>query len=118
MVTLDLFRNARDFVSFPAGHTLFRAGEPGHEMFVVKDGELDILVNDTVIETVGPGGVVGEMALIDTQPRSATVIAKTDCQLVQIDEKRFAFLIQQTPYFGIQVMRVLADRLRKMDREK
>jgi CRP-like cAMP-binding protein len=84
-------------------------------MYVIKEGEVDILVNDKVIETVGPGGIVGETALIDTHPRSATVVAKTDCQLVPIDEKRFTFLIQQTPYFSLQVMRVLVERVRRMD---
>jgi CRP-like cAMP-binding protein len=84
-------------------------------MYVVKEGEVDIIINGTIIETVGSGGIVGELALIDTQPRSATVITKTDCQLVPIDEKRFTFLVQQTPYFSLYVMRVLADRLRKMD---
>lgn len=115
MNTLDLFRNAREFESYPAGQTIFSVGEVGALMYVVKDGELDILVNGKIVETVGAGGIIGELALIDTQPRSATVVAKTACQLVPIDEKRFAFLVQQTPYFSLYVMRVLANRLRKMD---
>jgi CRP-like cAMP-binding protein len=115
MNTLELFRNTREFQSYPAGHTVFSAGELGNTMYVVKEGEVDIIINGTIIETVGSGGIVGELALIDTQPRSATVITKTDCQLVPIDEKRFTFLVQQTPYFSLYVMRVLADRLRKMD---
>ena len=115
MNTLDLFRNARDFEPYPAGHVVFRTGDPGSTMYVVKEGEVEIIINDKVVETVGPGGVIGEMALIDARPRSATVVAKTDCQLAPIDEKRFTFLIQQTPYFGLQVMRVLVGRLRKMD---
>ncbi|MGE0679461.1 MAG: cyclic nucleotide-binding domain-containing protein [Candidatus Binatia bacterium] len=115
MSTLDLFRNARDFESYSAGHIVFHAGDPGNKMYIVKEGEVEIIINDKVIETVGPSGVVGEMALIDSRPRSATVRAKTDCQLVPIDEKRFTFLIQQTPYFSLQVMRVLVERVRKMD---
>jgi CRP/FNR family cyclic AMP-dependent transcriptional regulator len=115
MNTLDLFRNTRDFESHSAGHIVFRAGDPGDTMYVVKEGEVEIIINDKVIETIGPGGIVGEMALIDTRPRSATVVAKTDCQLVPINEKRFTFLIQQTPYFSLQVMRVLVERVRKMD---
>jgi len=115
MSTVDLFRNARDFESHPAGYVVFRVGEPGDRMYVIKEGEVDIIVNDKVVETVGPGGIIGEMALIDTRARSATAVAKTDCQLVPIDEKRFAFLIQQTPYFSLQVMRVLVGRLRNMD---
>ncbi len=115
MDTLDLFRNTREFESYPAGRVIFSAGEVGNLMYVVKDGELDIIVNEKVVETVGAGGIIGELVLIDTKPRSATVVAKTDCQLVPIDEKRFTFLVQQTPYFSLYVMRVLANRLRKMD---
>ena len=59
--------------------------------------------------------MLGEMALIDNSPRSATVKAKTDCTLAVINQKRFMTLIQQTPYFAIQVMSVLADRLRRCD---
>jgi CRP-like cAMP-binding protein len=84
-------------------------------MYAVSEGEVDILVHGKVVETVGPGGILGEMALIDTKPRSATAIAQTDCKLVPISEKRFTFLIQQTPHFALQVMRVMAERLRRMD---
>ena len=84
-------------------------------MYTVIEGEVEIIINDTVIETVEPGGILGELALIDNKPRSATAIAKTNCKLVPIDEKRFTFLIQQTPYFSIQVMRIMADRLRSMN---
>jgi len=55
----------------------------------------------------------GEMALIDSSARSATAVARTDCELIPVDDKRFMFLVQQTPFFAIHVMRVLADRLRK-----
>ncbi|HEU5100134.1 MAG TPA: Crp/Fnr family transcriptional regulator [Roseiflexaceae bacterium] len=61
----------------------------------------------------GPGGIVGEMALIDDRPRSATAVAATDCRLVPIDERRFTFLVQQTPMFALAVMRVMAERLRR-----
>jgi len=113
--TITLFRNATDYESFPAGQIIFQEGQPGEVMYAVSEGEVDILVHDKVIDTVGPGGIVGEMALIDTKPRSATAIAKTDCKLVPISEKRFTFLVQQTPNFALQVMRVMAYRLRHMD---
>jgi CRP-like cAMP-binding protein len=112
---IDLFRHSTDFTVVSAGQSIFTEGEPGDVMYVVKEGEVDILVHDIVIETVGPGGILGEMALIDAKARSATAIAKTDCKLVPINEKRFAFLVQQTPYFSLQVMRILVDRLRRMD---
>jgi len=56
------------------------------------------------------------MAMVDGQPRTAAAVARTDCQLVPIDQKRFQFLVQQTPYFAIEVMRVLVERLRRADR--
>ena len=55
------------------------------------------------------------MAMIDGAPRTATAVARSDCKLFPVDEKRFQFLVQQTPYFAIEVMRVLAGRLRRVD---
>jgi CRP-like cAMP-binding protein len=75
------------------------------------------MIDGKLVETVRPGGILGEMALIDAAPRSATAIAKTQCVLVPIDEKRFADLIQRRPEFALHVMRVLANRLRRMDSE-
>lgn len=115
MSSLNLVRFAGDYQSFAAGQHIFTEGQQGDLMFVVKEGEVDVVVHGTVVETVGPGGILGEMALIDHNPRSATAIAKTDCQLVPINEARFQFLVQQTPFFALEVMRVLAHRLRQMD---
>jgi len=52
------------------------------------------------------------MGIVSPGQRAATVVATTDCDFVAIDEKRFLYLVQQTPYFATQVMRVLAERLR------
>jgi CRP-like cAMP-binding protein len=67
------------------------------------------------METVGPGGILGEMALIENRDRSGAAIARTECKVVAIDEKRFQFLVQETPFFAIQVMRIMARRLRHMN---
>ena len=56
--------------------------------------------------------IFGEMALIDSEPRSSTAVAITDVELVPITEKQFLFLVGQTPYFALKVMRTLAQRLR------
>jgi CRP-like cAMP-binding protein len=100
---------------FAAGDVVFAEGEVGHSMYVVRSGELTIERQGKVMETVGPGGVFGEMALIDGSPRVATVRAKTDCEVAPINEKTFLFLVHETPYFAIAVMRTLADRLRRMN---
>ena len=110
-----LVRFAEDFRSFTTGETIFTEGEAGDCMYVVKEGEVDVVVRGTVVETLGEGSILGEMALIDKNPRSATVVARSDCKLVPINEARFKYLVQQTPFFAIEVMRVMACRLRRMD---
>jgi CRP/FNR family transcriptional regulator, cyclic AMP receptor protein len=71
--------------------------------------------NRTVAELTSDT-IFGEMALIDDEPRSATAIAATDVELVPVSEKQFLFLVSQTPYFALKVMRVLAQRLRKTNK--
>lgn len=112
---ITLFHDSEDSEPVREGQTLFREGDLGDSFFVVTAGEVDILVGDELVETVGPGGVVGEMAMIDGGARSASAIARTDSRVVRLDEKRFKFLVQQTPNFAVQVMRIMADRLRRMD---
>ena len=110
-----LFRQDSDTLALAPGEALFRANEVGREMFVLIDGSVDILVEGTVVEQAGPGALLGEMALIEQAPRAATVVAQTPCRLARINERRFHFLIQQNPFFASHVMKVLADRLRKMN---
>jgi CRP-like cAMP-binding protein len=113
MASTNLFRNTSDFDRFDAGATIFAKGDPGNSMYAIKDGEVDIVVGDTVLETLGPGSIFGELALIDSNTRSASARAKTACEIVPIDERRFTFLVQETPMFALQVMKVLAQRLRR-----
>ncbi|RIX43012.1 MAG: cyclic nucleotide-binding domain-containing protein [Rhodocyclales bacterium GT-UBC] len=112
MVFFELFANNPDIVRIAAGQPLFSAGEDGHRMFVLTTGQAEVIVNNRVVETLQHGNIVGEMGLVSPGPRSATVVALCDCEFVAIDEKRFLYLVQQTPYFATQVMRVMAERLR------
>jgi len=115
MITIDLFRKEDRYETLAKGQVVFKEGEHGKSMYVVLEGSVVLKVKGKTVETVGPGGVLGEMAMIDDAPRSATAIAETDSKLAIIDPKRFNFLIQQTPNFALQIMRVIADRLRRMD---
>jgi CRP/FNR family cyclic AMP-dependent transcriptional regulator len=112
MVFFELFANNPDIVRVPAGQPLFTEGEEGHRLFVLTTGNAEIIVNNRVVESIQHGNIVGEMGLVSPGPRSATVVALTDCEFVAVDEKRFLYLVQQTPFFATQVMRVLAERLR------
>lgn len=111
---LGLFGNEAGEALSP-GQVLFSKGEPAHTLYVVKSGELQILDGNHVFETVGAGGIVGEMALVDGGVRSATVRAVGPSAVIPIDEKRFLFMVQQTPFFAIRVMRVMSARLRAMN---
>ncbi len=115
MISIDLFRNEDRFQTFAKDDLVFREGEPGDTMYVVIEGVVDLEVKGRTVETLGPGGVLGEMTMIDGSPRSATAIVREAAKLVPIDQRRFKFLVQQTPNFSLQVMRLLADRLRRMD---
>ena len=97
------------------GETIFRTYDMGSEMYVVLEGEVELRIGTNVVETVGPGEPFGEMALIDQSPRVATAVAKTACKLAVIPEKRFLFMVQCTPSFALEIMKVMADRLRKMN---
>jgi CRP-like cAMP-binding protein len=103
-------------VSLKPGEVLFREGDEAHAMYVVKHGTLRVLMGSTILETVRHGGLVGEMAIVEEHvPRSATVIAGTYCELIEIDVPRFLALVASTPAFSLTVMRVVSRRLRVMN---
>jgi CRP/FNR family cyclic AMP-dependent transcriptional regulator len=115
MADLSIFATDTETQRLPAGHRFFEAGEDGEEMYVVLSGEVEISLRGKVLEIVRDGGIFGEMALIDRQKRSADVVAKTDVKVAVIDRKRFLFLLTRNPYFAIEVMTVMTERLRAFD---
>jgi|SRR5580658_6596488 CRP/FNR family cyclic AMP-dependent transcriptional regulator len=115
MKVLGLFNNAQSVLTLTAGDVVFNEGDPGDEMYGVIEGEIQLRVGDRVIGTLGADDVFGEMAIVDSLPRSATAIALTDAQLAVIDRHRFLFLVQETPMFALSVMSAMADRARTRD---
>lgn len=115
MVFFELFANNPEMVHVKAGQPLFSENEEGHLMFVLTTGTAEVRVRNRVVETLQHGSIVGEMGIVSPGPRSASVIATSDCEFVAIDEQRFLYLVQQTPFFATQVMRVLAERLRAVN---
>ena len=114
-VTMDLFAIEDDPRVCEAGEVIFREYDMGAEMYVVLEGEVELTIGENVVETLGPGEPFGEMALIDQVPRVATATARTACKLSVIPEKRFLFMVQTAPEFALQIMKVMADRLRTMN---
>jgi CRP-like cAMP-binding protein len=101
--------------SFASGQSIFSQGAPGDAMYVVLEGEVDLIVNGKLVEKLGPGGVLGEMALLESAPRTADAVARTDCKLIPVNQQRFNLLVQHTPDFALQIMRIMAGRLRQAD---
>jgi CRP/FNR family transcriptional regulator, cyclic AMP receptor protein len=113
MPEINMFRNSHDAEVVSAGHVLFREGEHGDIMFAVADGQVELTHGGAVIEKIGTGGIIGEMALVDDAPRSATATAATESRVVRVDRQHFMYLVQEHPTFALQVMSVMAERLRK-----
>jgi CRP-like cAMP-binding protein len=97
------------------GEQIITAGGEAREMFLVRKGRVEIRVRDKAVQEVGPGEIFGEMALIDRSPRSGTAIALEDSEVIPIDERLFVILVQESPFFALDVMRTLVQRLRAMN---
>jgi len=115
MASIDMLRNDPAAKAVVAGDTIFTEGDDGATAYVVTEGEIELSIHGIPVETVGSGGIFGEMALIDRQARSATAKAKTDARVVPVDQRRFLYLVQNTPFFAVEVMSVMATRIRRMD---
>ncbi len=98
--------------NYKAGEVIFREGDPALEMFLIKTGTVEIRLGNLLLDTLGDLSIFGEMALIDHGPRSATAVAVTDAAIVPVAEKQFLLMVSRTPYFALNVMRVLVQRLR------
>ena len=118
MITMNfahLFERDDNTRSLDAGEVLIEVGDSVEEMYVVLEGEAEVAVGEKVVEVVKRGGLIGEMSMVDRFPASATVRAASALKLAVVDDRRFLFLIQQHPTFALEVMKVMAFRLRKMD---
>jgi CRP/FNR family transcriptional regulator, cyclic AMP receptor protein len=112
---LELFDREADSIVLEPGQDLFRKGDAGSHMYLVKSGQVQVIDGNQVLDTVTSGGIVGEMALVSNDVRSATVRALMRSVVVPVDDTRFLFLVQQTPFFAIRVMRVMSARLKAMN---
>jgi CRP/FNR family cyclic AMP-dependent transcriptional regulator len=100
-------------LTFAEGTLLFAEGAPGREMYIVRTGTVVLRAGSRELETVGPGGVIGEMSLIDPAPRSASAVAGVDCTVTSVTEHTFQDLIKKIPGLAIEMMRIITRRLRK-----
>jgi CRP-like cAMP-binding protein len=112
---IQLFRGANKILKVAQGQTLFREGDPAVTMFVLLAGSADIKIGKTVVEVARPGSIFGEMALLDDQRRSGTVVTRTACEVVALSKADFDRLLLERPDFARYVLKVVVDRLRRMN---
>jgi CRP-like cAMP-binding protein len=115
MLFFDLFRHDPEFIEIKDGEILFSEGEIGNDMYVLIEGKAEISIGGVFFGVCTQGSFVGEMAVVDGSPRHATVTAIADCKFVVVDKKRFHFLIDETPGFAIEIIRIMAHRLKECD---
>ena len=101
-------------IAYPAGKVIVAAGSVGTSMYVVIDGSVAIAVNDRVVERIPPGGMFGELALVDRSARAATASAEADCRLLSINRNEFLALIKAKPKFGASLLRSIAERMQAL----
>jgi len=97
-----------------AEKVIFEEGEGGVFMYVVFKGRVAISIQSTIVEKVGPGGIFGEMALVDQSPRAATAVAETPCVLLAINRNDLLSLVKSKPAFAVSLLKALTERLRHM----
>jgi CRP-like cAMP-binding protein len=108
---LRLISELATAVEEPAGTVLIEQGKVGHEFIVVVQGQIEVNQGGRVVGEHGPGGYVGEIALLEQRPRTANVIAKTAVKLEVINQREFAGLLEEMPELARQLRALAADRL-------
>jgi len=112
---LQAVAKATDEVHIPAGKALCEQGSIGREAFVIVDGTAEVRRNKKKVASLGPGTCVGELALLDHGPRTASVIASTDLTALVIGVREFTGIIDAIPSISHKIMKSLASKVRELD---
>ncbi|HEY9748803.1 MAG TPA: cyclic nucleotide-binding domain-containing protein [Allocoleopsis sp.] len=114
VATLSIFQRQSQPQRFLADQVIFELGQPAELMYGIIAGKVALLVNNRVVETLERGEVFGVGALIGAKTRTYTAVAETECQLAFLDQKRFLFVVQETPIFALEVMKSYSERLSRL----
>jgi len=109
-----------DLIKLDDNQTLFQAGEPGESLFLVRAGEVELFIKDTtgqkiILDITRPGDFFGEIALLDSGPRSATAVALTPSELIELDRGDLVLLFQKKPESALHMLAAMGRMTRKAD---
>lgn len=108
---LDVIASAAVELRLPAGRVLMSQGAVAHEMFIVMDGTLEVIRDGEHVADIGAGGIAGEMALLTHAHRHASVLAKTDVTVLDIDGRSFSFVLEEAPQIAVKMLPIVAGRV-------
>jgi CRP/FNR family cyclic AMP-dependent transcriptional regulator len=111
----QIFTQDEELLSLPTGNVLFKQGDQGSYMYVMKSGQADVIMDGHIVGKAQAGAILGEESLLDSALRAATVIAITDCKLIAINRKRLDTLIAKSPGFLHYLKNLAAGRINAMD---
>jgi CRP/FNR family cyclic AMP-dependent transcriptional regulator len=103
-------------VTFKTGKVLIEQGQPGREAFIILKGKASVRRNGKKLASVGAGSMVGELALLDHGPRTASVVCDTDCEVLVISQRHFHGVLTDVPVLSHKLLSTLAARVRDLDR--
>jgi len=114
---LEKIAKAADEVKFGAGSLIVDQGQTGREAFIILSGSATVKRNGKKVATLGAGSVVGELSLLDHGPRTASVVAETECSMLVISQRQFLGVIDAIPALSHKLLATLAGRIRELDRQ-
>jgi CRP-like cAMP-binding protein len=115
MAFLEMFRNWDDVVEYRAKTVIFSERDAADVMYVILAGEIELTLHGEPLGAEGEGGIVGEMAMINSAPRSATATTLSKVKLARVTREQFRKFVNENTEFSLLVMAVLANRLRAVD---
>jgi CRP-like cAMP-binding protein len=102
-------------IDFGPGVPITQEGEPGGRFYILLEGDADVIVDGTTMRTLAAGDSFGEISLIDGQPRTATVVARTQVRTLSLASWNFRPMLLEYPTMAEAVMLEMCDRLRQLD---
>lgn len=114
---IERLADASEALDFAAGQVIVQQGQVGNGLYIVMSGEVRILAGDEELARLGPGETIGELSVLDQQPRVASAVASVDSVCLALASWDLIALIEQDPSLALNLLRQLAGRLRHADEQ-